>query len=174
MGVVIVDTSAKKTTSDSDMHSNELITEIFEWLYSLINVFEKNIRKVESATGLSKNHALAIKAISRTPSISVSELAKRMDINTVTMVRILDRLENLEIITRIRSIKDRRVVEIKITEKANDLERILDNMTRDALMCFLGATDNNDLAQKLAPLRLFTAHVDTAESLQFGKSNYRM
>ncbi|MDD2732871.1 MAG: MarR family transcriptional regulator [Desulfuromonadaceae bacterium] len=154
--------SVNNITSDSRMHSNsQSLEEVLEWLHNLSIVFDEQSREIEIATGLNKNHALAIKLISRFPSLSVSALAKRMHINSVSMVRILDHLEKHELITRIRSKKDRRVVEIRITEKANDIDLILGNMTHDILMRCLEATDDGDLLKKLTPLKNFTSHLET-------------
>lgn len=162
MSAITADGSMNNTTTASYVHSNDkLLEEVFEWLYNITTAFDEKSRELEIATGLSKIHALAIKVISRSPSISVSVLAKRLNINSVAMVRILDRLEKQELITRVRSLKDRRVVEIRITEKANDIELMLGNMTHDILMCCLAATDDGDLLRKLVPLQNLTAHLET-------------
>lgn len=161
MSALTADGFVNNKTSVSHVNSkDELLGEVFEWLYKLTNAFDEKSREIEIATGLSKNHALAIKVISSFPSITVSALAKRMHVNPVAMVRILDRLEKQEFITRIRSLKDRRVVEISITEKANDIELMLGNMTHDILMCCLAATDDGDLLKKLVPLQNLTAHFE--------------
>lgn len=138
--------------------NDEMIAGVVEWLHDLSSAFDEQSREINKATGISRNEVLAIKMVSRSPSITVSELAKCMQISSVTMVRILDRLEKKDLITRTRSSRDRRVVEIRITEKVNDIDLILGNMTHDILMRCLAARDDSDLLKKLAPLKDFTSH----------------
>ncbi len=170
MSVHTADGSVNNITGTSRVYPDEeLLGEIFEWLHNLTHVFKEKSREIEKNTGLSRNLVMAMKVISTPHSSSVSGLAKRMHINSVTMVRILDRLEKLELITRIRSTKDRRVVEIRVTEKAGDLELMLNNMTHDILMSCFGAGDTSELMEKLATLQNLASRLD-AGSVDFSKN----
>jgi DNA-binding MarR family transcriptional regulator len=130
----------------------EIIGEIFDRLYGLSNVTDEHTREIEKLTGLTKNQALTVKEISRTPSARVSDLARSMHLNPATMVRILDRLEEQELITRTRSKVDRRVVEIELTEKATDIRLVLRTITHGSMMNSLGATSDRDLMDMLKAL----------------------
>lgn len=162
MSVLRTESSENAESGIFKLHSkDELLGDLFEWLYNLTNLFDRKSREIEIATGFGRNHALAIKVISRSPSISVSALAKRMQVNTVTMVRVLDRLEKQGLVKRIRSLKDRRVVELRITEQANEIELILGNMTCDILKSCLAATDGGELQNIVAPLKDYMSHFET-------------
>ncbi|MDD2898357.1 MAG: MarR family transcriptional regulator [Desulfuromonadaceae bacterium] len=139
-------------TAVQENPDDKLLGEAFEWLHNLSHVFDGKSREIEKITGLSRVHALTIKVIHLSPSITVSELARRMRISSVSMVRILDRLEKQKLIKRIRSDKDRRVVELMVTDKATDIDVILKNMTLDILRCCLVGKGKNDLS---ANIKLF-------------------
>lgn len=126
--------NAEKTTGNmvslSNLkHQEEIIGTIFSRLYGLSNVTEEQSRQIEKLTGLSRNQALTIKALLLSPSAHASELARSLHLSPVTMVRILDHLEGLGFITRIRSKKDRRVVNIELTENATNIRQLFDNLS---------------------------------------------
>jgi MarR family transcriptional regulator, organic hydroperoxide resistance regulator len=138
----------------------ELIGEIFDRLYGLSNIADRQSLDIEKMTGLSKIQALTIKAVSRAPSAHVSELARSMYLNPANMVRILDRLEEQGLITRTRQKKDRRVVEIGLSEKAKDIESTIRNITHDSMMhCLVGAEDR-ELINMLNALQRLSSLLD--------------
>ncbi len=138
----------------------ELIDEIFDCLYGLSNVADEQSQTIEKLTGLSKNQALAIKAVSRSPSVRVSELARSMHLNPATMVRILDRLEEQGLIMRTRSLEDRRVVEIALTDRAKEVEQNLLEITHDRIVDRLESTDDRDLVNMLVALHRLSSLLD--------------
>ena len=145
---------ASKTNDNEDIcslseHRDELIEEIFVCLYGLSNVIDVQSREIKKLTGFSMNVALTIKTVSRSPSVHVSELARSMYLNPATMVRILDRLEEQRLITRMRSKKDRRVVKVKLSENATDVELALRNITHKSLTRCFEATDDSELLNML-------------------------
>ncbi len=146
-----------KLVSTSNIESNaDLLSGVVDWLQNLSSVFDEQSREINKVTGISRNEVLVIRVVSRSPTINVSELARRMQMNKVTMVRILDRLERRELITRTRSCRDRRVVEIMVTAKAEDIDLMLGNITHDILKCCLGAANEVEFIDKLEPLHKFT------------------
>jgi MarR family transcriptional regulator, organic hydroperoxide resistance regulator len=80
----------------------------------VVNEYSK---KAERETGLTGPQLWAIKVISEDAPIKVSDLARRMYLHPATVVGILDRLEARDLASRTRSLVDRRVVEIELTEK---------------------------------------------------------
>ena len=89
-------------------------------LFQVINALSK--RAVRN-TGLTGPQLWAIKTISESSPIPVSDLARRMHLHPATVVGILDRLAKRDFIKRTRSTEDRRVVMIELTASGNDLVR---------------------------------------------------
>lgn len=93
-----------------------IIGEIVDNLRRIFQVVHGQSKKSERATGLTGPQLWAIKVIADHAPIRVSDLAARMYLHPATTVGILDRLEKKGLVARVRSQKDRRGVEVTLTE----------------------------------------------------------
>lgn len=143
------------------IHRDQLISEIFDWLHGLANVTDRQMREMEKLTGLNRNQALAIKAVSGSDCPCVSELARQLCFTPATMVRILDRLEVQGFVSRTRSKADRRVVQIGLTEQGRELEAILGCVTKNSLPYGMELTSDGDLTEILESLKKLSLLFDT-------------
>ena len=104
------------------MHAIPAVVEgIIDNLRRVIQVVNEHSKKVEHETGLTGPQLWAIKIISECSPLKVSDLARKMYLHPATVVGILDRLETRNLVERVRSKKDRRVVEIELTEKGRQM-----------------------------------------------------
>lgn len=110
-------TTSKKTTLDRTKIVAETIDDLRR-VFQAVSDFSKH---AERLTGLTGPQLWAIKVIEESESIRVSDLAKRMYLHPTTVVGILDRLEAQELVQRIRSKTDRRVVDVKLTKLGEKL-----------------------------------------------------
>jgi DNA-binding MarR family transcriptional regulator len=97
------------------------VADIIDNLRRVFQAVNEQSKKVERETGLTGPQLWAIKVIAGEAPIKVSELARRMYLHPATVVGILDRLEGHGLVTRTRSVEDRRVVEIDLTGKGKYL-----------------------------------------------------
>ena len=95
----------------------ETVSEILDNMRRVFQVVNEQSKKVERETGLTGPQLWAIKAISQGAPIMVSEIARQMYLHPATVVGILDRLEKQDLVTRVRSNEDRRVVRVELTAK---------------------------------------------------------
>ncbi len=98
-----------------------LIAAIVDNLRRVFQVVHAQSKKAERETGLTGPQLWAIKVIADAGTIRVSDLAARMYLHPATTVGILDRLEKKGLIMRVRSQKDRRSVEVKLTESGSEV-----------------------------------------------------
>lgn len=98
-----------------------LIAEIVDNLRRVFQVVHGQSKKAERETGLTGPQLWAIKVIADTAPIRVSDLAARMYLHPATTVGILDRLEKKGFISRVRSLKDKRSVEVALTEAGREI-----------------------------------------------------
>lgn len=81
--------------------------------------------------GLTVPQITAIKFIAHRKKVTVSELSEEMNITKATVSGILNRLENMNIIKRIRSKEDKRIVYIVFSDEglslAKDIKHIMNN-----------------------------------------------
>jgi DNA-binding MarR family transcriptional regulator len=97
------------------------VAEIINNLRKVFQVVNERSKKAEKETGLTGPQLWAIKTIAQGAPIMVSELARRMYLHPATVVGILDRLESHELVVRIRSTTDRRVVRVELTVRGKTL-----------------------------------------------------
>lgn len=81
--------------------------------------------------GLTVPQITAIKFIAHKKQVTVSELSEEMNITKATVSGILNRLENMNIIKRIRSKEDKRIVYVVFSDEglslAKDIKHIMNN-----------------------------------------------
>lgn len=81
--------------------------------------------------GLTVPQITAIKFIAHKKQVTVSELSEEMSITKATVSGILNRLENMNIIKRIRSKEDKRIVYVVFSDEglslAKDIKHIMNN-----------------------------------------------
>lgn len=98
-----------------------MISSIVDNLRRVFQVVHGHSKKAERETGLTGPQLWAIKVIADSAPIRVSDLAARMYLHPATTVGILDRLEKKGLIIRVRSLKDRRSVEVALTDTGKDV-----------------------------------------------------
>jgi len=94
-----------------------LATEIIDNLRRVFQVVNEQSKRAEHETGLTGPQLWAIKVISESEPIKASDLARKMFLHPATVVGIIDRLEAHGFVERKRSARDRRIVEIVLTEQ---------------------------------------------------------
>lgn len=100
---------------------SRLIADIVDNLRRVFQVVHSHSKKAEYKTGLTGPQLWAIKVIADNAPIRVSDLAARIYLHPATTVGILDRLEKKGLISRIRSVRDRRNVEVTLTPAGREM-----------------------------------------------------
>ncbi len=90
-------------------------------------------RAAVASTGLTAPQLWALKILNNTAPLKVSELARRMYLHPATVVGILDRLESKELLCRVRSKEDRRVVHLHLSELGKNLVANAPEVAQDML-----------------------------------------
>lgn len=124
-------------------NKSEKIQEIIDDLRRISQAINEQSKNAVSKTGLTAPQLWAMKILDRTAPIRVSELARRMFLHPATVVGILDRLENKELITRVRSKEDRRAVDLYLTDLGKKIVIDAPEVTQSMLINGLdGLTDD--------------------------------
>ena len=99
----------------------EEIPEVIDNLRRIFQAVGEYYRAAERETELTGPQLWALKLLLDSSPMRVSELARRMFLAPATVVGILDRLELKQLITRNRSTKDRRAVDLYLTEAGKEV-----------------------------------------------------
>lgn len=117
-----------------DLDRGKLVAETIDDLRRIFQAISDFSRHAERATGLTGSQLWAVKVIFESSSIRVSDLSRRMYLHPATVVGIIDRLELQGLVQRIRSTKDRRVVDVELTAKGNKLVEIAPDVAQSLLV----------------------------------------
>jgi len=94
---------------------------VFDNLRRIFQAINEYSKAAERSTGLTGPQLWALKLMAEEPVMRVSGLAEKMYLRPPTVVGILDRLEKKGLVVRTHSTKDRRVVEVSLTELGESL-----------------------------------------------------
>ena len=97
------------------------IADIVDNLRRIFQVVHGQFKKTERELGLTGPQIWAIKILADSAPIKVSDIAGRMFLHPATVGGILDRLEARNLVIRTRSVEDRRVVYVNLTEQGREL-----------------------------------------------------
>jgi len=132
-----------------------VLSDIVNNLRRVFQVLIDQSKNAEEVTGLSSSQLWAMKEIATAGSLKGAELARRMFVHPATIVNLVDRLEERGLVVRIRSRKDRRVVDIELTEKGATLVRNAPEVAQDILvkgLCRLPDVNVYQIAEGLQQL----------------------
>ncbi len=105
----------KKTSVEPEIHA---ITRELVYLYTENRLLVKRIAARASITGPQLS---VVTMLAKLGDLSLTELSDAIKAQNSTMTGIVDRLEREELVERVRSNKDRRVVRIHLTEKGRKI-----------------------------------------------------
>ena len=98
------------------MHNNNQITEdILVALRRVIRAIDQHSRNLIQSHGLTGPQALMLKEIVRSDRITGSELAKRISLSQATVTDVVKRLENRQLLTKLRDDIDKRKILLTAT-----------------------------------------------------------
>lgn len=94
-----------------------LATETLKQFRIIISAVRQHFRALEEACGVSGAQVWILSAIAETPGITVSRLSETLSVHVSTVSNMLDKLTKADLVQRLRSGEDRRVVNLHLTEK---------------------------------------------------------
>lgn len=127
-----------------------------ERLFDEMSLFNRRLRAMfdmrTRATGLTLTRARALFALGRRGSLSQKDLAQELEIETPTLVRVLDGMEKQALIIRKADGADRRVKEIHVTPEGEAVGRQVQALARDIRAQLVKGVSEEDLQTTLRVL----------------------
>lgn len=125
----------------------DVLSDIVNNLRRVFQVVIDQSKNAEEKTGLTSSQLWAMKEIAAAGSLKGAELARRMFIHPATVVNLVDRLEERGLVVRVRSRKDRRVVDIELTAEGANLVQNSPEVTQNILVKGLGKLPDKNVYQ---------------------------
>jgi len=106
-----------KCTKCNEVSDNCCVDEVGEMIQKLVRVFQLFERDQIKVHGFTTTQCYTLLEISKFGSLSMNEISEKMNLNSSTMTRILDKLVRDEYILRCKDDNDKRIVIVSLTEK---------------------------------------------------------
>jgi DNA-binding MarR family transcriptional regulator len=104
------------------------VGEMVQKLVRMFQLFERDQIKVHGFTG---SQCYSLIEILRSGSLTMNELSDKMNLDTSTMTRVIDKLVRDELIKRERDEADRRIVLVALTEKGKEAATMLNSSVNE-------------------------------------------
>ena len=103
-------------------------------LIRVINLkINENIRNTFKDSGLTMPQMMVIRILSKHNQMKLSEISNKMNLANSTVSGIIDRLEKIDVVKRVRSKEDKRVVYVELSSKAKELHEGFHNLMNEYL-----------------------------------------
>ena len=117
--------------------------EIAETAHALRKAFDRRA----SALGVTRAQWKVLFRLTRYPGLRQVELADMLDVEPITLCRIVDRLEEAELVERQRDPEDRRAWRLQVTDKAKPLVERLKSLGSELVGEAFADIDRSELDQ---------------------------
>ena len=121
----------------------DLPCEIAETAHALRKAFDRRA----SALGVTRAQWKVLFRLTRFPGLRQVELADMLDVEPITLCRIVDRLEEAELVERQRDPEDRRAWRLQVTDKAKPLVERLKSLGSELVGEAFADIDRSELDQ---------------------------
>lgn len=136
----------------------DLLFEINETARAIRRTFDHRAAKL----GITRPQWRVLARLKREPGLRQVELAERLDMEPITLCRIVDRLEEAGLVERKADPADRRAWRLELTEKAAPVVTKLRSLARDVAAEAMDGIEERDL--KTLQARLFEIRSNVARS----------
>ena len=133
----------------------------------IITLISQGIEREFEPKGLTNAQWLPLFKLHMGHASTVAELARACDLDAGSMTRLLDRLEAKQLVSRTRSVDDRRVVNLELTEAGQAAARDIPGVLCNVQNAHLAGFTEDEWQTLKGFLRRILA---TAQSLQPGQS----
>ncbi len=90
-------------------------------LRRITRAIDLHSKKLQRETGLTTSQLLVLEAAVKLVKPSPGNIAKEVQLSQATVTNLIDRLERNELILRHKSTQDKRVVEVRLTDKGRNI-----------------------------------------------------
>ncbi len=129
-------------------------------IYEISRQMRKRLEQRAKGLGLTRAQWQALVKLKRNPDLSQAQLADMLDLEPITVSRLLDRMEEAGLITRRPHPTDRRVRLISVTDTAQpilDEFRVLVDDLHEEILGHLSAAERAGLIERLTEIRALLA-----------------
>jgi len=103
----------------------DLAEKMADLTFSLLEQCQVKQERIAATLGLTVSEFKLLRALKRDKAVPAGELAKRVELSSSRLTRILDGMVKKGIVTRVAAEDDRRVIEVSLTEGGERIQQTL-------------------------------------------------
>ena len=155
--MISLSTPPRFAFSDGVQRDIDKIVETTVYLYTESRRLTKEVARARNLTG---PQLTVVKMLQHLGDLSLSELSERIRAGNSTVSGIIDRMEREELVRRVRSKEDRRVVHIKLTEKGRSLAASVPIEPMEIFQAAIASLEAEEMATVLRILLKLAGRID--------------
>ncbi len=155
--MISLSTPPRSAFSDGVQRDIDKIVETTVYLYTESRRLTKEVARARNLTG---PQLTVVKMLQHLGDLSLSELSERIRAGNSTVSGIIDRMEREELVRRVRSKEDRRVVHIKLTEKGRSLAASVPIAPMEIFQAAIASLEAEEMATVLRILLKLAGRID--------------
>ena len=141
----------------------DLEDQVIVALRRITRAIDLHSRRLMQQVGLTTPQLAALQAIGRLQPITVGSLAKSIHLSQATLTGILTRLETRSLVSRVRSVSDRRTVVVELTEEGQAVLESAPSLLQDRFRRELLKLEEWEQTLMLASLQRIAAMMDAEQ-----------
>lgn len=134
-------------------------TDLLFLLYDVARLLRLRGDQSAKSTGMTRAQWIILVWLERRPGVTQNELAALVEVEPITVARLLDRLEARKLVERRHDIKDRRVWRLHVTPEAQPVLEIIRQYRKDLNPSITAGIDSEDLKHVVDALQIMKSNL---------------
>jgi MarR family transcriptional regulator, organic hydroperoxide resistance regulator len=147
---------------EDTIDENCCVDEVGEMVQKLVRMFQLFERDQIKVHGFTSSQCYSLIEILKSGSLPMNELSDRMNLDTSTMTRVIDKLVRDELIKRERDEADRRMVLVALTEKGIDAATKLNSSVNEYYKKIISSIPTGKTEEVLSAVSVLLKAFETA------------
>ena len=140
-------------------------TKIMELLKDVNALMDKGLKKYFSKHEITVSQLAIVNILTKKEMVKLNELSEELKITPTAVSLIIDRLEAQDVVERVRSKDDKRVVYAKLCDKFKAIHGNLDNNVNSFLALLLSTKKESEIQKILEGLELLKDLLESSEDI---------
>ena len=134
--------------------------ELLVSLRKVIRAIDLHSKQLNKTSGLTGPQLLIMTEVAQTDGITASRIAQNVNLSPATVTNILDRLENRDLVTRVRSQLDKRRVSLYLTANGQTILQAAPQPLQEHFIEKFSALDEWEQSQLLSSMQRIATMMD--------------
>ena len=142
------------------MPETQYLHEVLVHLRRIIRATDLQSKRVVKACGLTIPQIMVLRAIEELGDVTVRKISDNVSLSQATVTTILNRLEERQLVARVRAQKDKRIVNARLTEDGRTMLQTTPPLLHEKFISEFESLENWEQTQMLSSLQRVAKMMD--------------